>query len=406
MKILIIGTYLPLQCGIATFSHDLYRSLRDKGQDVDVLAISAQADLNYPREVVFSISRNELSDYKLAALWINSQKYDACIIQHEFGIFGGPAGNFLLTLLKGLKIPVISNLHTVLQEPSAEEYEVIQQLAAGSSMLTVMTQRAISMLQDRYHLPADKLRLIPHGVPEFGITAAEAKEYLGLEGKTVMLSFGLLGRSKGFNVAIEAVSKIRDENFVYIILGATHPNVLREEGEQYRNELIQLAANLNLSGKVQFVNKYASDTLLQIYLKACDIYVTPYPHENQMSSGTLSFALGAGAAVISTPYWYAKDLLAEGRGCLFDFNDADALSHCVQQLIDTPSLMQWYRQNALRFGSSMSWSNVGQQQVELIATLLASQSRNKSMEIVRSKAVALGLSFSKKAKGQHQIAKN
>ena len=274
MKILIIGTYLPLQCGIATFSHDLYRSLRGKGQDVDVLAISAQADLNYPREVVFSISRNELSDYKLAALWINSQKYDACIIQHEFGIFGGPAGNFLLTLLKGLKIPVISNLHTVLQEPSAEEYEVIQQLAAGSSMLTVMTQRAISMLQDRYHLPADKLRLIPHGVPEFGITAAEAKEYLGLEGKTVMLSFGLLGRSKGFNVAIEAVSKIQDENFVYIILGATHPNVLREEGEQYRNELIQLAANLNLSGKVQFVNKYASDTLLQIYLKACDIYVT------------------------------------------------------------------------------------------------------------------------------------
>ncbi len=406
MKILIIGTYLPLQCGIATFSHDLYRSLRGKGQDVDVLAIAAQADINYPREVVFSISRNELSDYKLAALWINSQKYDACIIQHEFGIFGGPAGNFLLTLLKGLKIPVISNLHTVLQEPSLEEYEVIQQLAAGSSMLTVMTQRAISMLQDRYQLPTDKLRLIPHGVPDFGITAAEAKEYLGLEGKTVMLSFGLLGRSKGFNVAIEAVSKIRDENFVYIILGATHPNVLREEGEQYRNELIQLAADLNLSGKVQFVNKYASDTLLQIYLKACDIYVTPYPHENQMSSGTLSFALGAGAAVISTPYWYAKDLLAEGRGCLFDFNDADALSHCVQQLIDNPSLMQWYRQNALQFGSSMSWSNVGQQQVELIATLLASHARNKSKEIVRSKAVALGLSFSKKTKAQHQIAKN
>ncbi len=372
-RTLIIGTYLPRQCGIATFSHDLYKSLVENGKDAEIMAISNGTEQNFPNQVVYSVSQHEKDEYLSAGDWINQNEYDCCIVQHEFGIFGGSAGDHILSLLERLSIPIISNLHTVLDTPSADEKRVIMRIAELSSKITVMTDRAIRVLMEVYQIPRVKIKLIPHGVPDFQITAEEAKEYLGLEGKTVMLSFGLLGRSKGYEVAIDAVSKIKDDNFLYIILGATHPNVLLHEGESYKNELIQQAAKLGLSGKVMFVNKYASDALLQIYLKACDIYVTPYPNVNQMSSGTLTFALGAGAAVLSTPYWYAKDLLADDRGCLFDFNDSEGLAECLNRLLSNPFLMNSYRNRALAYGKKMSWPNVGKQQIELIRNLMPTE---------------------------------
>ncbi len=383
MKVLIIGTYLPRQCGIATFTHDLYKSLIANGQEVDILAMIEKSELNHPKEVKYKLLREQKQGYKEAAAWINAQQYDACILQHEFGIFAGDAGNYILELINDLEVPLISNLHTVLEKPSIDELAVIQKIAAKSDKITVMTKRAIAMLNQIYHVPFHLIQVIPHGIPNFKISAQEAKEELGLEDKTVMLSFGLLGRNKGYEVAIDAVSQVKHPNFIYIILGATHPNVLLAEGESYKNSLMQQAADLGLNGKVLFVNKYASDKLLQTYLKACDIYVTPYPNENQISSGTLTFALGAGAAVLSTPYWYAVDLLAEGKGKLFDFNNANHLALSINQLLEDPKYMASYREKALTYGKTITWKNIGKKQIELIQTLLGKRPVTKSKNIIK-----------------------
>ncbi len=383
MKVLIIGTYLPRQCGIATFTHDLYKSLIANGQEVDILAMIDKSEQNHPKEVKYKLLREERQAYKEAAAWINAQHYDACILQHEFGIFAGDAGNYILDLINELEVPLISNLHTVLEKPSVDELAVIQKIAAKSDKITVMTKRAITMLNQVYHVPFHMIQVIPHGIPNFKISAQEAKEELGLEDKTVMLSFGLLGRNKGYEVAIDAVSQVKHDNFVYIILGATHPNVLLAEGESYKNSLMQQAADLGLNGKVLFVNKYASDKLLQTYLKACDIYVTPYPNENQISSGTLTFALGAGAAVLSTPYWYAVDLLAEGKGKLFDFNNANQLALSINQLLEDPLHMASYREKALAFGKTITWKNIGKKQIALIQTILGKRPIAKSKNIIK-----------------------
>ncbi len=386
MKIIIVGTYLPRKCGIATFTHDLYKSLVAQGNEVEILAISDETEGRFPPEVKHIILRNELSNYTYAGKWISKQ-YDACIIQHEFGIFGGDSGAYIQELINHLTITKIVNLHTVLMNPSLAEKNAIQKIAETSDHITVMTNRAIDMLQHIYQVPSIKISHIPHGVPQFKTTPQQAKERLGFEGKTVMLSFGLLGRSKGFETAIEAVSMVKEPNFLYVILGATHPNVVRDEGESYRQELIQLAASKGLSGQVIFVDRYVNDELLEIYLKACDIYVTPYPNENQISSGTLSFAMGAGAAVISTPYWYAKDLLQKQRGLLFDFNRADQLASCIQNLIDNPESLKKYRKKALTQGNKMSWKNVAKMQMALINKLNATSTLKRSKnKLIQTKA--------------------
>lgn len=381
MKILIIGTYMPRKCGIATFTHDLYKSISKKNNEINILAISDGSESSFPKEVKRIITRDEKESYFLAAKWVESQNYDCCILQHEFGIFGGNAGDFILDFVKNINIPIITNLHTILQNPNTEEFNVVKELAAISIKITAMTKRGIEMLKDVYSLNPFKLDLVPHGVPDFNLTHEQAKARLGYEDKKVMLSFGLLGRSKGYEVAIKASSLVEDDNFIYIILGATHPNVLKEEGESYKNSLIQQARDLKLSGKVFFIDHFVSDDMLQLYLKACDIYVTPYPNKNQMSSGTLSFAIGAGAAVISTPYWYAIDLLANDRGLLFDFNDSNELANHINDLLKNPNKLNRYKENALQFGKSMSWKNVGNMHLQLISKLI--NPRNKIQEIKR-----------------------
>lgn len=375
MKILIIGTYIPRKCGIATFTHDLFNSISDYSNEVDVIAISDGTEYSFPSEVKRVIQRDNKLDYIEAGKWANQQNYSICIVQHEFGIFGGEAGDFILDFILSINFPVISNLHTILQHPNPQEFKVIQKVCSLSDRITVMTNRGVKMMQSVYQINPNHISLIPHGVPNFTLTKEEAKSLLGLEDKKVMLSFGLLGRNKGYEIAIEATSKVIPDDFVYIILGATHPNVLKEEGDSYKNSLIDLAGKLKLSGKVFFINHFVSDELLQQYLKACDIYVTPYPNENQMSSGTLSFALGAGAAVISTPYWYAKDLLANNRGILFDFNDVNGLASNINQLLSDPESMKNYQLRAEDFGKTMSWMNVGKMHLRLISSLINSKKK-------------------------------
>lgn len=369
MKIAIIGTYPPRQCGIATFTHDLYESLPHNSTHLHrIFALSDGSEYAFPEEVLYIINKENLSNYFQAAQIIN-EEFDACIIQHEYGIFGGETGKYIVDLLQNLKVPVLTNLHTVLEQPSSNEYQIIRQLSQYSNKITVMTRRAIDMLETIYQINKESISMIPHGVPLFDCDQESAKKKLGFQNRKIMLSFGFLGRNKGLETAIKAVAAIEDDNFLYIILGSTHPNVLKTEGDTYRDDLMEMVMNLNIGHKVQFVNQFASEKLLKEYLSACDIYVTPYPNENQISSGTLSFAIGAGAACISTPYWYAKDLLADDRGILFPFNDTHALSTIVNDLLDHPTKMLRYRNNAAKYGKQMSWTNVGNCQLELLKEL-------------------------------------
>lgn len=359
MKIAIIGTYLPRKCGIATFTHDLYKSLHNLILDKPgIIAISDSSESIFPKEVKFIIKKDDLQDYQTAAKFIN-ENYDTCIIQHEYGIFGGNTGYYIVELLKMLHIPVITNLHTVLKHPTPSERTVVQQLDIYSDKLTVMTQSAIDMLLSGYSLSDTKIKVIPHGIPEFTLSKMDAKEMLSLKDTKVMLSFGFLGPNKGYETAIEAVANVKETNFVYLILGTTHPDILRRDGEEYRTHLEKMVIDLGLEQKVLFINEFATEELLLSYLKACDIFVSPYPNENQISSGTLTFALGAGSAVISTPYWYALDLLAKDRGLLFNFGDSVGLAQLINLLLSNEKLLQRYSANAARYGQNMQWPRIG-----------------------------------------------
>lgn len=382
MKIGIIGTYPPRRCGIATFTRDLYQSLQQTSACTpSVVAVSDGSESSFPDEVKFLINRNEIDSYVRAASYINST-YDLCVLQHEYGIFGGEAGDYVLHLSEQLSIPLVASLHTVLKNPTDAEKTVLQQIARKCEKLIVMTPYAIQILEETFGIERNKCTHIPHGVPVFSHDQQSAKQELGLSGKKVMLSFGLLGPSKGYETAIEAVADVKDENFLYVILGTTHPNILKESGETYRRYLESKVKELNIADKVKFVNQFATESLLAKYLTACDIYVTPYPSENQISSGTLSFALGAGAAVLSTPYWYAKDLLADQRGLLFDFRDAKGLSSLINQLLDDPEMLRRYRRNAANHGKKLTWPNVGKMHCTLFDDILKKDSKNPLTAVV------------------------
>lgn len=366
MRIAIIGTYTPRQCGIATFTHDLFKALpTDAHQYHGIIAVSDGTEASFPPETCFTIRRNEREDYREAADYINAH-FDVCVVQHEYGIFGGDAGNYILDLCAKLQVPLVSNLHTVLEKPNPTELKTLQSLCQLCQAVTVMTDKAVELLQHVFGISPEKVHCVPHGVPTFDYQQQEAKARLQLTGKNVMLSFGFLGRNKGIETAIEAVETVNDSNFIYLVLGSTHPNVLREEGDVYRESLLTKIKEKGLEDRIKLINTFASEELLVEYLTACDIYVTPYPNENQISSGTLTFAVGAGAAVISTPYWYAKDLLANDRGLLFDFNDHQALAAHINNLLDDPLELAKYRRHAAAYGRLISWQNVGKTYYDLL----------------------------------------
>lgn len=368
MKIAIIGTYPPRQCGIATFTHDLYKSITQISPTTAVVAISDGSESSFPEEVCFVIDRDSIESYGDAALFLNAT-FDVVLIQHEYGIFGGKAGHYILELVQGLSIPIVTNFHTVLQDPGIAEKRIIQFLSSYSSKVTVMTRFAIDLLEKIHGVRREKIVMIHHGVPDFPYNQEEAKLLLGLVDKKVMLTFGFLGPGKGLETAIEAVAAINDPDFTYIILGSTHPYVLRDHGEAYRKSLQKKAQTLRVADRIKFIDCFATEEMLVQYLSACDIYVTPYLNENQICSGTLAFAVGAGAAVISTPYWYAKDLLSDETGLLFDFKDSKGLSHLINILLKRPKLLSKYRNNAGNIGEEMRWSNVGKRYMMLLREL-------------------------------------
>ena len=323
VRVAVIGNHLPRQCGIATFTTDLCDAiaLGHGAAEVFVIAVNdSQSRYSYPARVRFEIAEDDLSSYRAAADFINSSNVDLVCLQHEYGIFGGKAGSHVLRLLQHLKTPVVTTLHTVLREPDVDQLIVMQEIAARSDRLIVMSKHSSGFLQDVFKVPREKIDLIPHGIPDLPFAVSSSyKNSSSIRGKTVLLTFGLLSANKGFENVIEALPRIlsRHSDVIYLIAGATHPHVRRREGDRYLLELKALAKELGVEDNVVFVNRFVSPQEMASLVGLADIYVTPYRYETQAVSGTLAYALGAGKAIISTPYWHATELLEDGRGRWF-----------------------------------------------------------------------------------------
>jgi len=363
-KIAFIGDHLPRKCGIATFTSDLLAAVaaaHPQSQCFSVSVNDIQGGYAYPEVVRFEIEEQDLSSYLRAADFLNISNVDIVCLQHEFGIFGGPAGGHILALLRELRMPVVTTLHTILREPKADQRRVMHELVVLSTRVVVMADRGRQMLQEVYQAPPAKIDLIPHGIHDVGfVDPTDFKDQFGVEGRVVLLTFGLLSPNKGIEYVLNALPPILAEfpDVVYIVLGATHPNELREHGEAYRLSLEILAKKNKLEKNVIFYNRFVELENLKEFIGAADLYVTPYLNEAQITSGTLAYAFGAGKVVVSTPYWHAAELLADDRGVLVPFGDAPAIARKVIGLLRDDTRRHAMRKNAYKLGREMVWSNV------------------------------------------------
>lgn len=369
-RIAFIGDYLPRKCGIATYTHDLCTSVATQfpGADCFVVPVNDLPEgYDYPPEVRFEIEEKELDSYLRAADFINFSNADVVCLQHEYGIFGGPAGSHVLRLLRNLRMPIVTTLHTVLKDPNADQRRVMGEILDLSARVIVMSERARSFLMDVWKAPESKIDLIAHGIPDMPfVDPAFYKDQFGVEGKLVALTFGLLSPNKGVENMLEAMPSILEEfpNFVYIVLGATHPNLVREQGERYRIGLERLAKRLGIRENVSFYNRFVDLPELIEFIGVADVYVTPYLNPAQITSGTLAYAFGCGKSVVSTPYWHAEELLADGRGVLVPFGDSAALAEAMRELLRDESRRHAMRKRAYLMGREMVWGRVAHQFVE------------------------------------------
>ena len=366
-KIAFVGDYVPRRCGIATFTQDLCTATARQypGAECIVVPVNDVAGgYDYPPEVRFEIAEQDLDSYRRAADFLNFANTDVVCVQHEYGIYGGAAGSHLLGLLHGLRMPVVTTLHTVLREPSREQHRVLRRLSELSSRVIVMTEKGKALLREIYQLPEEKIDLVPHGIPDMPFVDPNFyKDQFGVEGKHVLMTFGLLSPNKGIEVMLRALPKLCAEfpNLVYIVLGATHPHLVRQQGESYRGSLIGLAEELGVAGNVIFYNRFVELSELTDFLGAADVYVTPYLNPAQITSGTLAYAFGSGKAVVSTPYWHAEELLSDGRGVLVPFADPEALAEAIGGLLRDESRRHAMRKKAYLLGREMIWSQVAHQ---------------------------------------------
>lgn len=384
LKIACIGNYPPRQCGIATFTKNLIDSVvkndREKTIEADafIVAINDQnQDYAYPEIVTQVIEQNHPQDYLKAVKYINYSNADVCILQHEFGIFGGKSGVFILPMIYRLEIPLIVIFHTVLREPSYNEKNIVMEIGNQATKIVVMSKLAVDFLTNIYGIPEEKIEVIEHGVPDFNFMQnLYHKKKFHVEKKKTLITFGLLSRNKGIEVVIKALPEVvkKHPDLLYVVLGKTHPAVVKYAGEEYRNYLKLLVRKNKLENNVYFDDRFVSTEELLGYLTATDIYVTPYLNEAQITSGTLSYAVGAGAAVISTPYWHAQELLAEDRGILFDFNDSDQLAKILNELLDNPERLLALRKNAYEYGRKTVWPEIGRKYLNLCSEVTESYS--------------------------------
>ena len=367
-----VATYVPRRCGIATFTHDLCDALCQELNNPDgcqVIAVNDTQDgYNYSDRVRFEIRQEQLADYRLAADFINVRNSDVLLVQHEYGIFGGTAGSHLLAMLRDAAMPVVTTMHTLFRDPSEELRETTRRLIDLSDRIVVMAERAVEILHATYDVPPDRVVVIPHGIPDVPfVDSAFYKDYFGVEGRTVMLTFGLLSPGKGIEHVIRALPElVRDyPNLIYIVLGATHPHIKRTRGEEYRHELQRLAEDLGVLDHLLFQNRYVDLGELCEFLGAADIYVTPYLAEEQIVSGTLAYAQGAGKAVVSTPYSYAQEMLADDRGRLVRFRDSDEVAKEVRWLLENEVERQAMRKRAYMYTRPAVWRQVARSYLQV-----------------------------------------
>ncbi|MEX1351817.1 MAG: glycosyltransferase family 4 protein, partial [Desulfobacterales bacterium] len=380
-SVAVIGTYLPRQCGIATFTTDLVEGLSAEAPDINCWAAAMNdrpEGYPYPDKVRFEINQNKLTDYSVASQFLNISQTDIVCLQHEYGLFGGPAGSHLLKLLGDLRMPVVTTLHTVLKDPAPEYRAVMCKLSDLSDKLVVMSHKASDFLKDIYAVPEEKIAFIHHGIPDTPfIDPSFYKDKFGVEGKKVLLTFGLLSPNKGIENVLQALPAVikKHPDVAYIILGATHPNILKLHGDAYRIRLQQIVRKLNLGEHVIFQNRFVELKELCEFLGIADIYVTPYLEEAQITSGTLAYAMGTGKAVISTPYWYATEMLAEGRGRIVPFRNPDAIAEQISGLLDNDVERHAMRKKAYTFSREAVWKEVSRKYLQVFSEVRQNRTR-------------------------------
>ncbi|MCW3996855.1 MAG: glycosyltransferase family 4 protein [Candidatus Bathyarchaeota archaeon] len=373
-EVAYVSTFPPRKCGIATFTADLVKSLSQlqKLRDQKIISIDGRRLFKFPSGgSQHRIGRDFIEDYELMADFLNHSSVNVVNVQHEFGIFGGECGEYICAFLNKLKRPVATTLHTVLPSFENKAKEVFSQVVERSQALVVLNETTRALVR-HYGVPAKKVKLIPHGCPDLPLVpSAKVKPVLGLKNRTVLSTFGLLSKGKGIEYVIEALPKIikREPKLVYYVLGVTHPQVKQNEGEAYRNMLLKMAKNLGLRGHVKFLNRFLSKPELYNYLQATDVYITPYLSPNQVSSGTLSYALAAGKAVVSTPYLHAKEALGEGRGVFCEFNDSASIAERVSEIIENKTLRKSLEQKAYRYSRRFTWPLVAKKYLALFEEL-------------------------------------
>jgi glycosyltransferase involved in cell wall biosynthesis len=365
-RIAVIGNSLPRRCGIATFTTDLQRAISDSRPNLEA-AIVAMTDhdqtYDYPASVALQIKDDSIEAYVRAAAFLNAGRFDIACLQHEFGIFGGEAGGHILELLSRLTLPVVTTLHTVLAKPTAVQRAVMDSIIEASAKIVVMANKGHELLRTVYRVPDEKIEVIAHGIPDFPFVEPDAaKTRLGFSGRSVILTFGLLSPSKGIEVMIDAMPSIlkRRPDAVYVVLGATHPNLVRDQGEAYRDSLMTRVRELGVENHVVFLDQFVDQAALLEFISMCDVYVTPYLNEAQMTSGTLAYSFGLGKPVVSTPYWHARELLAEGRGILVPFADPAGIGDAIAQLLTDGPRRQAMREQAYGASRTMTWERTAE----------------------------------------------
>ena len=361
-RVAFLGNYQPRQCGIATFTTDVCESVAAAFPETQCLALAMNdrpQGYAYPARVRFEIAQQDLSSYRRAADFLNVNEVEVLCLQHEYGIYGGECGEHVLDILRDARMPIVTTLHTILTDPSPTQRRVLNEIVRLSDRIVTMTQKGVGLLRDVYGVAQEKIDLIPHGIPDVAFTDPNFyKDLFGVEGKTVLLTFGLLSPGKGIEHVISALPAVLEKhpNVVYIVLGATHPHVLKHEGEAYRDRLKALAKSLGVGDAVRFFNQFVSLDDLKEFIGSADIYITPYLNAAQITSGTLAYSFGAGKAVISTPYWHAEELLADGRGSLVPFSDPPAIAAAVDEMLTNEAQRHQMRKNAYLLGRDMVWA--------------------------------------------------
>ncbi|HHW66426.1 MAG TPA: glycosyltransferase [Epulopiscium sp.] len=373
-NVAFLSTYPSRECGLATFTQDLVRAL-DKVKLLDkpkVIAVSNDK-YSYSSRVIMELSQHDRESYINTAEAINGSDIDLLVIEHEYGIFGGESGEYILDFINHLQIPLITTLHTVLPNPLPKQKEILRQLGSKSAKIVTMAENTKPILQTVYGIDASKIEVIHHGVPSKAFESQNVlKKKHGLTGKSVVSTFGLLSPGKGLEYGIEAIAKVakKHKEVVYLILGQTHPCVKKESGEAYREKLVNMVDALGIRDHVQFVNKYLSKDEIIYYLQLSDIYMTPYLGKDQAVSGTLAYAVGYGKVIVSTPYSYAKEMLADGRGLLAEFSDADSLAKHIKYILENPKAKKEMENRTLRVGRTMTWENIAKQYTKLFINTL------------------------------------